>query len=102
MFKSKSVLALCTTKFTYGVGFSIVVTCFPMYIKGENFTIIMYRSSYLLIAHLFIDLTNAEIYKVGVFSSLPNVISAFTVPMVGFMADYLQNKGVMTTTQVRR
>ncbi|XP_065208441.1 vesicular glutamate transporter 3-like isoform X2 [Planococcus citri] len=81
MLRSKCVLALCTTKFTYGVGFSIVVTCFPMYIK---------------------DMTNAEIHKVGIFSSLPNIISAFTVPIVGYIADYLHNKNILNITQIHK
>ncbi|XP_065208526.1 vesicular glutamate transporter 2.2-like [Planococcus citri] len=78
IFTSKPSWALCCAKFTYGVGFTVVVICLPMYIK---------------------DTTNVNIGKIGILSALPNVVSIFTLPFFGWLTDYVQNKNFTTVTK---
>ncbi|XP_065208525.1 vesicular glutamate transporter 3-like [Planococcus citri] len=81
MLLSKPVYALCIVKLVYNFGLTVVVTCLPMYMK---------------------DLTHTRIDKVGIYSAIPTVINIFTIPVVGFIVDYLQNINALTISQIHK
>lgn len=49
----------------------------------------------------FTDINKIQIHKVGLYSAIPNVVNIFTMPLIGYMIDYLQNNRILTITQVR-
>ncbi|XP_065208350.1 vesicular glutamate transporter 2-like [Planococcus citri] len=81
IFKSPPVWALGVAKFTYGIGFSIIVTYLPQYVR---------------------DITKREINEVGVIASIPNFICIVMTPIVGAIIDYLQNNHNLKPSRVHK
>ncbi|XP_065208382.1 vesicular glutamate transporter 3-like [Planococcus citri] len=81
IFSSSAVWALCVGKFTYSWGFTLLVVCFPLYVK---------------------DITGRNTDEIGLISSIPNVVCIFTIPLAGFIMDYWQNNSNLTVTQIHK
>lgn len=45
-------------------------------------------------------MTKTDVEKVGLLSAIPNIGGLLAIPVGGFIADYLQNKGVYNSAKV--
>ncbi|XP_065208381.1 vesicular glutamate transporter 2-like [Planococcus citri] len=81
IFTSPQVWALCIGKFTYSWGFTLLVICFPLYVK---------------------HMTGRTTDEVGMISSIPNFVCICTVPLAGFLLDLWQNNSKLNVTQIHK
>ncbi|XP_065208524.1 vesicular glutamate transporter 2-like [Planococcus citri] len=81
MMLSKPVYALGLVEMLHTYGYTVTVVCLPMYIQ---------------------DLTGNKIDKVGIYSAIPTTINILTMPLTGYVLDYLKNTNLMTTTQMHK
>ncbi|XP_065208389.1 vesicular glutamate transporter 2-like [Planococcus citri] len=81
IFKSPAVWALCVCQFVYNWGFTLLVTCFPIYVK---------------------DMTGRSIDEVGMIASIPNLVCMFMVPLAGVLMDFWQNNSNLTRSQIHK
>ncbi|XP_065208384.1 vesicular glutamate transporter 3-like [Planococcus citri] len=81
IFTSPQVWALCVGKFTYSWGFTLLVVCFPLYVR---------------------DMTGQTTDKVGIISSIPNFVCICTIPLAGFLLDLWQNNSNLRVTQIHK
>lgn len=78
---SPPVWALGISKLIYGVGFSVIITYLPQYVK---------------------DMTHREINEIGVIASIPNFVCIIITPIIGTLMDYLQNKHNLKPSQIHK
>ncbi|XP_065208386.1 vesicular glutamate transporter 3-like [Planococcus citri] len=78
---SPQVWAFCMGKFTYSWGFTLLVVCFPLYVR---------------------DMTGQTTDKVGLISSIPNFVCICTIPLAGFLLDLWQNNTNLSVTQIHK
>ncbi|XP_065208393.1 vesicular glutamate transporter 2-like [Planococcus citri] len=81
IFTSPQVWALCIGEFAYGWGFTLLVTCFPLYVK---------------------DMTGRDIDEVGFIASIPNIVCMFMIPIAGIIMDFWQNNSNFKRTQIHK
>ncbi|XP_065208520.1 vesicular glutamate transporter 2-like [Planococcus citri] len=81
MIFSKHVYAAGLAKAVYTHGLTITVVCLPMYIQ---------------------DLTGSKIDKIGMYAAIPTFVGMFTLPLTGFMMDYLNNTSSLNLTQIHK
>ncbi|XP_065208380.1 sialin-like [Planococcus citri] len=79
--RSPQVWALCAAKFTYSWGLTLLVTCFPLYVK---------------------DITQLSTEEVGFISSIPNFACIFMIPLAGTIMDCWQNRSNLKPTQIHK
>ncbi|XP_065208347.1 vesicular glutamate transporter 2-like [Planococcus citri] len=73
--------ALCFAKTTYSWGYTLLVTCFPLYVK---------------------DMTNRRTDQIGYISAIPNFVCIFVVPITGTIMDYCQNKSKIKINKLHK
>ncbi|XP_055627263.1 vesicular glutamate transporter 2-like [Toxorhynchites rutilus septentrionalis] len=81
IFTSKAVFALIVANFCENWGFYTLLTQLPTFLK---------------------DTMHFEVQTTGFIAALPYFAMGLTLAVAGYLADWFQNKGILTTTQVRR
>ncbi|XP_065208359.1 sialin-like [Planococcus citri] len=78
---SKSLWMLIIGRITYALGYNIVALCFPLYLR---------------------DTTTYNTNEISQLSAIPNITTVFVMPLLGWLADYLIDKKIFSTSQVHR
>ena len=78
---SSAVWAIIAAQFSEGWGFFTLQTQLPQFLK---------------------DVLDFDLAKSGIVSAIPYMAMAFMLQVAGFLADWVQNKGYLTTRQTRR
>lgn len=99
-FTSMPFYAIIASHFSENWGFYTLLTQLPSFLKGKLFT----RSSIWKVFNIIFltDTLNFDLGKTGFLSALPYLAMGILLAISGYLADWLQVKGIWTTTQVRR
>ncbi|KAG5675888.1 hypothetical protein PVAND_005753 [Polypedilum vanderplanki] len=81
IFTSIPVYAIAISHFSYNWGYYTMLTQLPMYMR---------------------DILDFDVTKSGFLSALPYLVQTIIVYISGFLADFVQKKNILTTTQVRK
>ncbi|XP_058831826.1 vesicular glutamate transporter 2-like isoform X2 [Topomyia yanbarensis] len=81
IFTSKAVIATAVANFCENYGFYFLLTQLPTFLK---------------------DTMHFEVHTTGFVAALPYMAMGLSLSIAGYLADWFQIKGILTTTQVRR
>lgn len=96
---SAPVWAIVVSHFSENWGFYTLLTQLPKYLKGYYIPSIFHRFKP---PKNITDIHNYELGKSGFLSGLPYLVMAVMMQFAGQWADWLREKGYLTTTQVRK
>lgn len=75
-------------------------------VSTEIYVIYIYIFKYVLCTEniwdllIVTDMTQRDIKDVGFISAFPNIANMVLLPAAGYFVDYIQNKNILTSTQV--
>lgn len=106
-FTSMPFYAIVASHFSENWGFYTLLTQLPSFLKGESILPQLEKCFHCspacsLSLSLSADTLNFDLGKTGFISAVPYLAMGILLAISGYLADWLQEKGIWTTTQVRR
>lgn len=101
-FTSMPFYAIIASHFSENWGFYTLLTQLPSFLKGESTLPANACKVFSLLSSIAVDTLNFDLGKTGFISAVPYLAMGILLAISGYLADWLQEKGIWTTTQVRR
>ena len=103
IFTSLPFLAIAVSHFSENWGFYTLLTQLPTFLKGKiKLLRNKNKKKKITCLHLLLDTLNFDLDKTGFISAVPYLTMGILLGVSGYLADWVQIKGYLTTTQVRR
>ena len=100
IFTSTAVWAIVASHFSENWGFYTLLTQLPTFLKGKK--LFLQHVEFVFIVLIFTDTLLFELEKTGFVSAIPYLTMGILLGVSGYLADWTQVKGYLTTTQVRK
>lgn len=103
IFKSPAVWAIVASHFSENWGFYTLLTNLPKFLKGMQITPLSGgQKSFIGVSIPASESLNFQLEKTGFISAIPYLTMGILLGVAGFLADWTQLKGWLTTTQVTK
>lgn len=98
---SLPVWAIIVSHFCENWGFYTLLTQLPLFMKGKHLSHFHF-CMHFFIANISSDMLNYDLGQTGIMSAIPYLVMAIMLQFSGHSADWFRERGILTTTQVRR